>query len=864
MVASLETYRKKRDFGATPEPLPEKAKPGKSLAFVVQKHAARQLHYDFRLELDGALKSWAVPKGPSLDPLQKRMAVHVEDHPLGYANFEGVIPPGQYGAGSVIVWDRGRWSPIGDAREGYRQGKLEFELFGEKLSGRWALVRMRRRDGERQEHWLLMKEKDEAAKPSAAFDVVHARPDSVLGRSKEAEAKEAGAKETQAKNQRKTAPTQKVVQGCPVPLPANAARAKLPTALSPQLATLVTAAPSEPGWAYEVKFDGYRILARIDAQRVQLFTRNGHDWSAKMPALVDAVARLGLASGWLDGEIVVLGDEGQSDFQALQNALDAERSEAIRYFIFDLPYCAGYDLRELPLATRREVLSQILAHNKSERLCFSEAFAASGTELLQAACGLHLEGIIGKRVDAPYRSMRSRSWIKLKCTQRQEFVIGGYTDPKGARTGIGALLLGFHDESGALHYAGDVGTGLDESTLRKLSKKLDGLAVAKPPFVGLPRTVKAHWVRPTLVAEVSYHEWTKSHRVRHAVFHGLRDDKPAASVTQEVAASPGLRTSGAAKKTGSKSRASHATARKASTSSVVAGVAISHGERVIDAKSAATKFDLVRYYERVASRLLAQLLHRPVSMVRAPGGIGGEMFFQKHSESLHIPGMRQLEDVSVPGAQPLLEVVSEAGIVGAAQYNVIEFHTWNATRRNMEKPDRMVLDLDPGAKVPFEVIAQAALLTKTLLGEIGLESFLKTSGGKGLHVVVPIAPRYEWDTVKDFSKAIVLHLARTIPQRFVAQSGAKHRVGRIFVDYLRNGRGATTVAAYSARARPGLGVSTPLEWQELDAVKSADQWTISNVFERLDRLKHDPWQHYATTRPTLTAAFRHLQFKPAK
>lgn len=853
MSTFLETYRKKRDFGATPEPLPQKTKQGKSLAFVVQKHMARQLHYDFRLELDGALKSWAVPKGPSLDPLQKRMAVHVEDHPLGYANFEGVIPPGQYGAGSVIVWDRGRWSPIGDARDGYRQGKLEFELFGEKLSGRWALVRMRRRDGERQEHWLLMKEKDEAAKSSAAFDVVHARPDSVLGHTKVAG----------MKKQKKTAPAQKAVPGCPVPLPANATKARLPTALSAQLATLVAAAPSEPGWAYEVKFDGYRILTRIDASRVQLFTRNGHDWSAKMPALVEAVARLGLASGWLDGEVVVLGDEGQSDFQALQNALDAERSESIRYFIFDLPYCAGYDLRELPLATRRAVLSKILAHSKSERLCFSEAFEASGSDLLEAACGLHLEGIIGKRVDAPYRSMRSRSWIKLKCTQRQEFVVGGYTDPKGARTGIGALLLGFHDESGALRYAGDVGTGFDESTLRKLSKKLQGLAVAKAPFVGLPRTVKAHWVRPSLVAEVSFHEWTKGHRVRQAVFHGLRDDKPAVSVTQEVAAGAGRHVSGAAKKTGSKSPSSRVTARKASAP-IVAGVAISHGERVIDAKSASTKLDLVRFYERIAPRLLLELLHRPVSLVRAPDGIGGEIFFQKHSESLHIGGTRQLNDASAPGEQPFLEITSEAGIVGAAQYNVIEFHTWNATRRNMEKPDRMVLDLDPGAKVPFEVIGQAAFLTKTLLDEIGLESFLKTSGGKGLHVVVPIAPRYEWDTVKEFSKAIVLHLARTIPQRFVAQSGAKHRVGRIFVDYLRNGRGATTAAAYSARARPGLGVSTPLEWQELEVVKSADQWTIFNVFERLDRLKRDPWEGYAKTRPTLTAAFRHLQFKPAK
>jgi len=834
----LGKYQTMRDFGATPEPSGRTARAkgkraAKALSFVIQKHAARRLHYDFRLELDGTLKSWAIPKGPSYDPADKRMAVHVEDHPLDYAGFEGVIPAGHYGAGTVIVWDRGVWIPDTDREQGYRDGKLKFELRGEKLQGHWTLVRMGGKRQRDQDAWLLIKERDELARPASDFDVVEALPDSVL------------------------AGTAKAPARSPAKSPKAAGKkAALPLTLAPQLATLVDAPPTEGEWQYEVKFDGYRILARIDGDDVRLFTRNGNDWTSKLRSLAAEVRALGLPDGWLDGEIVMVDANGVTDFQSLQNAFETAHVDAIQYYVFDLPYYAGRDLRAMPLTERRallrQLLRQLMAAKPASRLRFSESFEAEPQEMLDAACRMKLEGVIGKRVDAPYVSTRANTWIKLKCTLRQEFVIGGFTDPKGSRSGLGSLLLGVHDAQGKLRYAGNVGTGFDTAMLDSLRKRLDPLVVDSAPFADLPRGIKGHWVKPKLVAEVSFGAWTKEGRVRHSVFHGLRSDKPARAVSVEKPAveKPVAEKPVAAKKSTPTRKTA---ARQAPTT--LGKITISHADRVIDASTGLTKGDLVRYYASAAGLMLPFLKGRPIALVRAPSGIDGQQFFQRHGDTLNIDGVNALDPKLWPGHPPLLEIASEAAIVAVAQLNVVEFHTWNARAAKIDKPDRIVFDIDPGEGVAWPQIQEAARLTRTLLDALGLQSWLKTSGGKGLHVVVPIAARAGWDEVRDFAQDMVRHMATTIPDRFVVKSGPRNRVGKIFIDYLRNGVGATTAAAFSARARPGLGVSIPVAWDELDDLTSSAQWTIANVAERLEALAaHDPWAGHDKVRQTLTRA----------
>jgi bifunctional non-homologous end joining protein LigD len=851
MPGSLSKYWKKRDFGATPEPKGEVARAGKALSFVIQKHAARRLHYDFRLELDGTLKSWAVPKGPSLDPHVRRMAVHVEDHPLGYATFEGVIPPGQYGAGTVIVWDRGEWVPVGDPRQGYRQGKLKFDLHGEKLQGRWNLVKMHGHEEDRQEPWLLIKENDEEARPAADYDITEALPDSVNA-AKPRAARKAPARKAAARK----APAKKRAKGedAPAAIPAGATPAKLPLTLFPQLATLVDEPPADEGWIYELKFDGYRIVARIEEGDVRLFTRNGNDWSARLKGLRDEIASLGIASAWLDGEIVVLDPRGLPDFQALQRAFDASATRGIVYFAFDLPYFGGYDLRRVPLVERRALLERVLGASPSEHVRFSQAFDAPVRKLLEGACETGLEGLVGKRADAGYTSTRTTAWVKLKCTRRQEFVVCGYTDPKGSRAGFGSLLLGVNDDQGHLRYAGSVGTGFDDALLRTLKAKLAALAADAPPFFETPRGVKGHWVKPRLVAEVAFTEWTGDGRIRHPTFRGLRNDKdPEAITREEPVHAP------------SEPRKARASARsrgaKAASATEVSGIAVTHPDRIVDARSKATKLELVRYYESIAPHMIPHLKGRPIALVRAPYGIAGELFFQKHGDKIRIPGIIQLPREYWPGHPAMLEIASAETLVGAAQMNVIEFHTWNSTTKAIDKPDRFLFDMDPGEGVSWSELVEGTTLVKRMMDLLGLECFLKTSGGKGLHVVVPITPAAAWgyDEVKDFSQAVVQHMARTIPQLFVAKSGAQNRVGRIFIDYLRNGTGATTIAAFSARARPGLGVSVPLAWKELATLERADQWDIRTVHARLAKLRADPWKDYAKVRQKLDDAARRLE-----
>ena len=839
---ALKGYKAKRDFAVTPEPIEGGGSSRHALSFVIQKHWASHLHYDFRLELEGTMKSWAVPKGPSFDSKVKRMAVQVEDHPISYSSFEGTIPRQQYGAGRVVIWDKGTWEPIGDPHLGYRTGRLKFVLNGHKLCGKWALVRMKGK-GEKQEPWLLIKEKDQFARPSAEFSVVDELPDRVTSAPSpvpETALYSTGgtSSATASWRKRKVAPNDKS-------LPSGATKAKLPPLLAPQLATLVDGPPSDPeAWSYEIKFDGYRLLTRVDTD-IKLFTRNGNDWTLRLVPLQKEIARLKLPSGWYDGEIVVPNETGIPDFAALQQCFESARTDDIVLYLFDIPFFNGHDMRAVPLDARRAVLQHMLAENSSERVRFSAGFDAPLHSVLNSACRMGLEGVIAKRRDSLYVSRRSPGWIKLRCGQRQEFVIGGYTDPQGVRSGIGALLLGVHDETGALLYAGKVGTGFTQRMLEELEHQLDALATSMPPFAkttaieGRPR-----WVKPTLVAEVSFGEWTPSGHIRHSVFHGLRADHGAKLIVREKAESTRqvLKPSGAAKQ---------------NALALSSSLHVTHPERVIDASTGITKIDLVRYYSLVSHVMMEHLKGRPVGLLRAPAGVNGEQFFQKHAPTEKLPGIRQFNSAFSTSEPTMLEVANIQGLQSAAQWNVVEFHTLNTGTRAFEQPDRMVFDLDPGDGVSWTQVREAADLVNAFLMQLGLTSFLKTSGGKGLHVVVPLRRGHDWETVKGFSHTLVAHLAKTIPQRFVAKSGPKNRAGKIFIDYLRNGLGAMTVCAWSARARPGLGISVPVEWSELKSLKGGDHWTVRTALTRLDK-GNDPWKGYGKAARSLTASIRML------
>ncbi|BBP70214.1 multifunctional non-homologous end joining protein LigD [Pseudomonas sp. Seg1] len=859
MSRNLDDYNRMRDFSATSEPAAVKRSSKKTAAdhalqFCIQKHDASHLHYDFRLELDGALKSWAVPKGPSLDPKVKRLAVHVEDHPLDYATFEGSIPEGHYGAGDVIVWDRGVWIPLEDPQKAYVKGKLKFELQGEKLAGIWNLVRTHMPG--KKENWFLIKHQDSAARPQDDYDVLVAEPDSVLSERTLVDKPKLAARQVKPIEKPAAKPRKKASGTL-----TGAHKAKIPAQLKPQLATLVDSAP-EGDWSYEIKFDGYRIMARIEGEQVQLFTRNGHDWTHKLPKQAEALAALKLESAWLDGEMVVADEHGVPDFQALQNAFDSGSSANIFYYLFDMPYLNGVDLREVAVEERRAALSTVLGAHEQPLLRFSQAFDETPDALLNSACQMQMEGLIGKRLGSPYVSRRSSDWIKLKCKHRQEFVIVGYTDPKGSRSAFGALLLGLHDrDSGELRYAGKVGTGFNETTLKSILAQLKPLQVKKAAVVNPPNGFEAkgvHWLKPKLLAEVAFAEMTKDGSVRHAVFHGLREDKPANDITEERAKP--VKTSEsktAAKKAPKKIAASKSEPAETAPSQLglASGkVRITHPDRVIDAVSGTTKMQLAEYYASVAEWILPQLKDRPVALVRAPDGIAGELFFQKNAERLAIPGITTL-DKDVTG-QPVMLINNAEALIGAVQMSTVELHTWNATTVDLDKPDRFVLDLDPDPALPWKSMVEATALTLTVLDELGLKAFLKTSGGKGIHLVVPLTRKLGWDEVKDFSHAIVSHMAKLLPDRFSAVSGPKNRVGRIFIDYLRNGLGATTICTYAARTREGLPVSVPLFREEVAEIKGGNQWNIHNVHERLAEVGDEPWADMKKTRQSITAEMR--------
>ncbi|MFJ5296487.1 DNA ligase D [Pseudomonas sp. NPDC088368] len=873
MAKPVSEYTRKRNFDITSEP-PEtsgraRSSKGKALTFVIHKHDARNLHYDFRLELDGTLKSWAVPKGPSLDPKNKRLAVHVEDHPLGYGSFEGSIPEGQYGAGDVIVWDRGIWQPHGDPRATYKAGKLKFTLIGEKLTGDWALVRTHLQGSGDKEQWLLIKEKDEAVRSADEYDIVADKPESVVSGATVGEGRST-AKAPKRKAASAPVAEKKPAASKPASKKAATKKSSIPDKLSPQLATLMDTPPAGD-WLYEIKFDGYRIMARIRDGEVRMITRNGHDWTDRLPLQAKAIADLNLGDGWLDGEVVVLNDAGLPDFQALQNAFEIGRSKDIVYYLFDVPFLNGEDIREKPVEERRAALKKLLGRQAKGLLRFSDAFSANHRDIIESACSLSLEGVIGKRAGSVYQSRRSPDWIKLKCKLRQEFVIVGFTKPQGTRSGFGALLLAVNEEGAGLVYAGRVGTGFNQKMLDDMFGQMKTLEQDASPLAKKLTSAQArgvHWIEPTLVGEVEFGEWTREGIIRHSSFIALRSDKPASEVVHEYPRTPKdikapfkpkASKSGASKAEESASKP--ARTRTAKDKIEVAGVMISHPERVIDKESGLHKIDLAHFYESISDWILPHLDHRPVALLRCPEGVEGEQFFQKHSERLAIPNIKQLDPELDPGHARLMEIDTVQALVGAAQMGTIELHTWGSTYDQIELPDHFVLDLDPDTDLPWRSMVEATQLTLSVLDELGLDAYIKTSGGKGMHILVPLARKADWDTVKAFAKALAQFISQQLPERFTATSGPKNRIGKIFIDYLRNTRGASTVAAYSVRARPGLPVSVPIARDELTSLKSSAQWNIANLQKRLRKLKADPWAGYKNTQRITKPMWKRLGVK---
>ena len=792
----LDEYHRKRDFRRTPEPAGSVATaPGGS--FVVQRHAARRLHYDFRLEMDGVLKSWAVPRGPSLDPAEKRLAVHVEDHPLDYASFEGAIPAGEYGAGDVLLWDRGEWTPVGDAAEGYRRGKLKFQLAGEKLRGGWTLARMGGRASEGGKNWLLLKERDAEARPATDGDILAERPESV----------------------------------------AVVAREPLPDRISPQLAIVAEEAPGGDVWLHEIKYDGYRALCRLDDGRAQLFTRSGQDWSDKFAPVTRACAALPARAAWLDGEVVVLDADGRTSFEGLQAALGSPAAAAnLRYVLFDLLHLDGVDLRGLPLEQRKQRLAALLRRAPDDTLRYGDHVVGRGEAFLEQARDHGLEGILSKRRDAPHRDGRHPDWRKIRCHERGEFVVGGFTDPAGSRAGFGALLLGVHDESGPITYVGRVGTGFSDARLGDLHRRLKALERPTSPFAPFPDMPPTpHWVRPELVAEVTFTNWTRDGRLRHPVFVGLREDKPATEVVRE------------------RPRAVPAPRRSEETIELE-GVRLTHPDRVLWPEVGVTKLELARYYSEIADWILPHVAGRPLAVVRGPRGHAGTTFFQKHlAAGMPVP-IRSIRLEDEEGEKDHLVIDSVAGLVALVQLDVLEIHAWGARADRVERPDRLVLDLDPDESLPWHLVVAAARAVRLRLEHLELESFVKTTGGKGLHVVVPLARRHDWAEMKGFARGIAADLARRLPDAFTVNSARAARSGKIYLDYLRNGQGATAVASYSVRGRPGAPVSVPLSWTELGG--SPLDFTVRTVPERLAGLRTDPWRGLTTSRQSITSAMR--------
>lgn len=818
---SLQTYNAKRRFDKTPEPQGEGGKSGGS-SFVIQKHAARRLHYDFRLEMDGVLKSWAVTRGPSLDPEDKRLAVEVEDHPLAYGDFEGAIPKGQYGAGAVILWDRGTWHPIGDPQKGLKKGHLEFTLEGEKLSGRWHLVRMKPRDGEKRKNWLLIKGEDEAARPDHGNALLEEMPLSVKSKKRiEDMAKAPDARWSGGKSISEPAPQEATAE----PWPKGAKAARMPGFVEPQLASLKSTPPKGAAWLHEIKFDGYRMQARIDEGDLALLTRSGLDWTEKFgDDLSKALLALPAQTALIDGEIVVERANGVSDFSALQKDLSEERSDRFVYYAFDLLYLDGHDLRQTALKDRKARLEALLK-GADPRLRYSAHFDEAGGLVLDHACRLSLEGVVSKRADGAYRSGRNGQWIKSKCSERQEFVIGGYAPSSTSRTAIGSLALGVYEDQ-KLRHVGRVGTGFTRDVAEMLFDRLQPLATGKSPFNNeLDALARRQlvFVKPELVAEVEFRAWSGDGNLRHASFRGLREDKPAREIVQEGKVEA---------KTGKRPQAPQSQ------------VKLTHPDRLYWPNDGVTKQGLVEYYADVWRLMAPYVVDRPLALVRCPDGIDGPHFFQKHGWRGMNKHIDEIVDPKDKGGKPALRILDFDGLVALTQSGCLEIHPWGTTTRNWEQPDMITMDLDPAEDVEWPAVIAATLALKERIEKDGLAAFVKTSGGKGLHVVIPLKPQARWPKVKAYAKGLATSLAKDDPARYIAVATKAKRHGRIFIDYLRNGRGSTAVAAYSTRARPGAAISMPLDWSELTPDIGPAHFTVDNVRSRLENLPSDPWADF--------------------
>ena len=847
MHGELETYRKKRNFSATPEPRGRKAASKGERRYLIQRHAATRLHYDFRIEQDGVLKSWAVTKAPSRDPSVKRLAVEVEDHPLDYGDFEGTIPGGNYGAGTVQMWDAGTWTPQdADLDAAFRKGVVKLELQGERLKGGWALIRLKGDRGKpsKRNNWLLVKEKDEFAVEGEGDALMEIDASVATGRSMAEIANGSEAWTSSRRSARKAPPK-------PRPSKAQASSAKGPPAFVPiQFAKVVDHPPPGAGWAHEIKFDGYRIQIDVGGGEAVLRTRKGLNWTDKFPALAAQAASW--PDGVVDGELCALNSDHMPDFSALQAAISEGRTDDLIYFAFDLLFEGDEDLRGKPLSHRKARLQAYCDRvgKAGPSLRYVEHFASSGEAVLKSACRMDLEGVISKKLDDPYRAGRTASWVKSKCRGRDEVVIGGWSSEGGAR--LRSLLVGVRDKDG-LRYMGRVGTGFSAALSKTLLPALKANAAEQSPFAGksAPRGGRdIHWLKPVLVAEIEHAGVTEGGSVRQASYKGLREDKAAAEVTAEP--QPPASAPAAAKSPA---------ARKGKDKVVVAGVTLSSPDKVLwpalGDQPAITKADLARYYEMAAERLLPHVADRPVSIIRAPEGIEGERFFQRHAMPGHSP---RLKLIDVKERKPYVGVTDVGGLAAIAQSGGLELHPWGCKPGDPETPEQITFDLDPDEGLDFNDVIDAARLLKPYLEDLGLTPFVKTTGGKGLHVVVPIKAdarsRVEWDQAKAFAKAVSEAMRKDHPERFTTTLAKKARGGKIFLDYLRNGRMATAAAPWSPRARPGATIAFPLDWSQVRKGLNPKAYTVATAQALLK--KPDPWKDFRASEASLRPALKKL------
>ncbi|HLY43806.1 MAG TPA: DNA ligase D [Terracidiphilus sp.] len=875
----LERYRSMRDFHITAEPRggannKSRAKKEEPMPFVIQKHAATRLHYDFRLGWRGVLKSWAVTKGPSYFTGDKRLAVQVEDHPMEYGGFEGTIPKGQYGGGTVMVWDFGKWKAEGDVDQELEKGNLKFWLEGTKMRGKWALIRLRPRPNERSDkpNWLLIKEKDEWAQPEDAPAITEEAPDSALTqRTMEQIAKSSdhvwdskvglrenpepgkrpsGTRERKAAGRRKSK-IERTLRSIP--------KEKFPGFVAPQLAQQARSAPTTDDWVHELKLDGYRVQIQVrrDGARheTKLLTRNGLDWTARMPELAQAAATLDVDSAILDGEVVVLDSHGRANFGDLQASFQKKADRHLLYFAFDVLHLNGHNLRELSLLRRKEILTDVLSGiDPVSPLRMCEHIEAPGDQVLKSACKLGAEGIVSKVASARYTSGRSVAWLKMKCGLQQEFVVGGFTPPSNGGRGLGALLLGYYDE-GKLRYAGRVGTGFKHETERALRIRLDALVQKRAPFAELPResTRGVFWVKPELVAQVSFTAWTNDNLVRQAAFKHLREDKSPEEVVREFPAASGAEPEESPASSPQQRAAPRSRTVKTSTENMPR-LPITHPDKVLDHDSGMTKQQLAEYYYTVAEEMLPHIANRPLSVVRCPDGVGSPCFFQKHV-SRGLP--RGVNNIPIANKktgkkEEFLTVSTQEGLVGLAQLGALEIHPWGSTNDSIDQPDRIIFDLDPDESIAWSDLAGAAEEMRKRLAEFKLTSFLKSTGGKGLHVVAPIRPEHDWATVKQFAHAVALKMEKENPRLYITNMSKAARKNKIYLDYLRNDRESTAIAPFSTRARPGVPISMTLEWKELKS-KVAPKFYVTEPEDWRKRLRRDPWAAMADSEQRLTA-----------